>query len=66
MLLHPVTKGNNNNSSFNDMTQNYETNQHTTTGLNDQTLELPQQSGAAINTQLCVKHTFLHIILMKL
>ena len=34
-LLHPVNEGNNSNSSSNDATQNYQTNQHTTIRLND-------------------------------
>ena len=32
MLLNPVNEGNNSNSSSNDVTQNYQTNQHTTIG----------------------------------
>ena len=65
-LLHPVNEGNNSNSSSNDATQNYQTNQHTTIGLNDQLSESPQQSEAAVNTQLGAKHTFLQIIPVKL
>ena len=64
-LLHPVNKGNNNFSS-NDTTQNYQTNHHITIGLNDQTLKLPQQEEAAVNTQLGAKHKFLQIIPIKL
>ena len=66
MLLNPVNEGNNSNSSSNDATQNYQTNQHTTIGLNDQICELPQQSEAAVNTQLGAKLTFLQIIPVKL
>ena len=65
-LLHPINEGNNNNSSSNDTTQNYQTNQHTTIGLNDQAPELSQQSKAAVNTKLGAKHTFLQIIHVKL
>ena len=65
-LLHPVNEGNNNNSSSNDTIQNYQTNQHTTIGLNDQISESPQQSEAPVNTQLGAKHTFLQIIPLKL
>ena len=65
-LLHPVNEGDNSNSSSNDTTQNYQTNQHATIGLNDQTSESPQQSEAAVNTQLGAKHTFLQIIPVKL
>ena len=65
-LLNPVNEGNNSNSSSNDTTQNYQTNQHTAIGLNDKTLELPQQSEAAVNTQRGAKHTFLQIIPVKL
>ena len=64
-MLHPVNKGKNNNSS-NDTTQNYQTNHHTTIGLNDQIPKLPQQSEAEVNTQVGAKHTFLQIISMKL
>ena len=60
-LLHPINEGNNNNSSSNDTTQNYQTNQHTTIGLNDQAPELSQQSKAAVNTKLGAKHTFLQL-----
>ena len=65
-LLHPVNKGNNSNSSSNDTTQNYQTNQHTAIVLNNQTFKLPQQSEAAVNTQRGAKHTFLQIIPAKL
>ena len=65
-LLHSVNECNNSNSSSNDATQNYQTNQHTTIGLNDQLSESPQQSEAAVNTQLGAKHTFLQIIPVKL
>ena len=65
-LLYPVNEGNNRNSSCNDTVQNYQTNQHTIIGLNDQTSESPQQSEAAVNTQLGAKHTFLQIISIKL
>ena len=65
-LLHLVNEGNNSSSSSNDTTQNYQTNQHTAIGLNDKTLELPQQSEAAVNTQRGAKHTFLQIIPVKL
>ena len=65
-LLHPVNEGNNSNSSSNDATQNYQTNQHTTIGLNHQIFESPQQSETAVNTQLGAKHTFLQIIPVKL
>ena len=65
-MLHPVNEGNNNICSSNDATQKYQTNQHTTIGLNDQTLELPQQSKAAVNRPLGAKHTFLQIIPVKL
>ena len=58
-LLHPVNEGDDSNSSSNDTTQNYETSQHSTIGLNDQTSESLQQSEAAVNTQLGAKHTFL-------
>ena len=51
-LLYPVNKGNNNNSSSFDTTQNYQTNQHPVIGLNDQTPDLPQKSKATVNTQL--------------
>ena len=34
-LLHPVNECNSRNSSSNDATQNYQTNQHTTIRLND-------------------------------
>ena len=64
-LLHPVKKGIPNNSS-NYATQNYQTNQHTAIGLNDETPELPQQGETTINTQLGVKFTFLDIIPVKL
>ena len=66
MLLNPVNEGNNSNSSSNDVTQNYQTNQHTTIGLKDQICELPRQSEAAVNTQLGAKLTFLQIIPVKL
>ena len=65
-LVHPVNEGNDSNSSSNDTTQNYQTNQHSTIGLNDQTSESLQQSEAAVDTQLGAKHTFLHIIPVKL
>ena len=65
-LLHPANECDNSNSSSNDTTQNYQTNQHATIGLNDQTSESPQQSEAAVNTQLGAKHTFLQIIPVKL
>ena len=65
-LLHPVNEGNNSNSSSNDATENYQTNQHTTIGLNDQMSESPQQSEAAVNTELGAKHTFLQVIPVKL
>ena len=65
-LLHPVNECNNSNSSSNDATQNHQTNQHTTIGLNDQISESPQQSEATVNTQLGAKHTFLQIIPVKL
>ena len=64
--LRPINEVNNNKSSSNDITQNYQTNQHTTIGLNDQTPELPQQSEAAVNLQLGAKHSFLRIIPVKL
>ena len=64
-LLHPVKKGTPNNSS-NYATQNYQTNQHTATGVNDETPQLPQPGEATINTQLGVKFTFLDIIPVKL
>ena len=64
-LLHPVKKGIPNNSS-NYATQNYQTNQHTATGVNDETPQLPQPGEATINTQLGVKFTFLDIIPVKL
>ena len=57
-LLHPVNEGNNSNSSSNDATQNYQTNQHKTIGLNNQISESPQQSEAVVNTRLFAKHTF--------
>ena len=60
-LLRPVNEGNNSNSSSNDETQNYQTNQHTTIGLNDQISKSLQQCEAAVNTQLGAKHTFLHV-----
>ena len=65
-LLHLVNEGNNNNSASDDATQNYQTKQHTTIALNDQTPELPQQSEAAVNPQLRAKHTFVQIIPVKL
>ena len=65
-LLHPVNEGNNSNSSSNDATQNYQTNQHTTTGLNDEIPESLQQCETAVNTQLGAKHIFLQIIPVKL
>ena len=65
-LLNPVNEDNNNNSSSNDTTQNYQTNQHTTIRLNDQTYESPQQVEAAVNTQLGAEHHFLQFILVKL
>ena len=65
-LLHPVNEGNNSSSPSNDATQNYQTNQHTTIGLNDQIAKSPQQSEAAVNTHLGAKHTFLQIIPVKL
>ena len=58
-LLNPINKGNNENSASSDTTQNYETKQHITIGLKDQTPELPQQSEAS-------KHIFLHTIPVKL
>ena len=65
-MSHSVNEGNNSNSSSNGTTQNYQTNQHTTIGLNNQISKLPQQSEAAANTQLGAKHTFLQIIPVKL
>ena len=65
-LLHPVNEGNDSNSSSNDATKNYQTSQHTTIGLKDQTSESPQQSEAAVNTQLGTRHFFLQIISVKL
>ena len=65
-LLHPVNQCDNINSSSNDATQNYQTNQHATIGLNHQISESLQQSKAVVNTQLGAKHTFLQIILVKL
>ena len=65
-LLHPVNEGNNSNSSSNDATQNYQTNQHTTIGLNDEIPDSLQQCETAVNTQLGAKHTFLQIIPVKL
>ena len=65
-LLHLVNEGNNSSSSSNDTTQNYQTNQHTAIGLNNKTLDLSQQSEAAVNTQRGAKHTFLQIIPAKL
>ena len=59
-MLYPVNEGNDSNSPSNDTTQNYQTNQHTTIGLNDQTSESHQQTEAALNTQLGAKHTFLY------
>ena len=53
-------------SSSNDTTQNYQTNQHTAIGQNNQTFELLQQREAAVNTQPGAKHTFLQIIPVKL
>ena len=47
-LLHPINDGNNNNCSSNDTAQNYQTNQHTTIGLNVQTPESSQQSKVLI------------------
>ena len=55
-LLHPINEGNNNNSSSSDTGQNYQTNYHTTIGLNNQTPALSQQSEASVNTQLSAKH----------
>ena len=65
-MLHPVNECNNSNSSSNDLTHNYQTNQHTTVGLNNQISESPQQSEAGVNTQLGAKYTFLQIIPVKL
>ena len=65
-LLRPVNEDNNSDSSSNDGTQNYQTNQHTTIGLNDQISKSLQQSEAAVNTQLGAKHTFLQVIPVKL
>ena len=65
-MLHPVNEGNDSNSSSNDATKNDQTSQHTTIGLNDQTSESPQQSEAAVNTQLGTRHFFLQIISVKL
>ena len=65
-LLHPVNEGNNSDSSSNDATQNYQTNQHVTIGLKYQTSALSQQSEATVNTQLIAKHIFLQIIPVKL
>ena len=65
-LLHPANECDNSNSSSNDTTQNYQTNQHTTIRLNDQTYESPQQVEAAVNTQLGAEHTFIQFIPVKL
>ena len=65
-LLHPVNESYSSNSSSNDTTQNYQTNQYATIGLNDQTSESPQQNEAGVNTQLGAKHNFLQIIPVKL
>ena len=59
-----VKEGYNNNSSSNDTTQNYQTNQRTAIVLNHQTSELPQQS--EMITELGSKHAFLQIIPVKL
>ena len=66
VLLNPVNEGNNSNSSSNETTQNYQTNQHTTIRLNDRIYESPQQVEAAVNTQLGAEHTFLQFIPVKL
>ena len=65
-LLHPVNECNNNNYSSNVTNQNYDTNQHTTIGINDQTPESSKTREASVNTKFCAKHTFLQMIPVKL
>ena len=65
-MLHPINEDNNSNSSSNDTTQNYQTSQHTTIELNNQTPNSSEQSEASVNIQLGAKHTFLQIILVNL